>query len=428
MSINAHIRSFSHALQFLTRLPAPPIAVFDPADLSRSALWFPVIGGIVGCHRRCRVVDRRARLAVDRRAARPHRLGVGDRAACTSTASATSPTRSAPPTARPNASSRCCATRTSAPSAPSPSSCSSSPSWCCSPRSPARRRSPPSCSSPPGRAGARSSGALRAAAGGRRGRAVLLAHRSARIVVEGVVLALLSAWLAPVLLAALIVVPGIAAYWKYRMGGVTGDCLGAGIEVTETMLLLLIAAQNGIASGRDRAPRAMLKHGFAKGTGHAIFRQRHRAPPAVDRLFDGGDRADDGRLRVRRALRRSGGTGRLRYRPPRRHVAHRRRVARPIRSTASPFSAIRWRRRPTLGGSPWVSAPSPATTPRALSLRRLRLMASLCRDRAALPVAFLAYEAVLYAASLLLPTARVRSTPTSSPTSASSRSSRSWRC
>ena len=37
MSFNAHMRSFSHALQFLTRLPAPPIKVFDPADLSRSA-------------------------------------------------------------------------------------------------------------------------------------------------------------------------------------------------------------------------------------------------------------------------------------------------------------------------------------------------------------------------------------------------------
>ena len=48
MNLNAHIRSFSHALQFLTRLPAPPIGVFDPADLSRSALWFPVVGAIVG--------------------------------------------------------------------------------------------------------------------------------------------------------------------------------------------------------------------------------------------------------------------------------------------------------------------------------------------------------------------------------------------
>lgn len=48
MSIPGHIRSFSHALQFLTRLPAPPIAVFDPAELSRASIWFPFVGAIVG--------------------------------------------------------------------------------------------------------------------------------------------------------------------------------------------------------------------------------------------------------------------------------------------------------------------------------------------------------------------------------------------
>ena len=38
-------------------------------------------------------------------------------------------------------------------------------------------------------------------------------------------------------LLALIVVPAIALYWQSRLGGVTGDCLGASIEVTETLLL-----------------------------------------------------------------------------------------------------------------------------------------------------------------------------------------------
>jgi adenosylcobinamide-GDP ribazoletransferase len=37
------------------------------------------------------------------------------------------------------------------------------------------------------------------------------------------------------------VIPAIAAYWRYRVGGITGDCLGASVEVTETILLLLIA-------------------------------------------------------------------------------------------------------------------------------------------------------------------------------------------
>jgi len=61
------------------------------------------------------------------------------------------------------------------------------------------------------------------------------------VLVEGIALALLSVWLAPALLAALPVVAVIGGYWKLRLGGMTGDCLGAGIEVTETALLLLLA-------------------------------------------------------------------------------------------------------------------------------------------------------------------------------------------
>ncbi len=62
---------------------------------------------------------------------------------------------------------------------------------------------------------------------------------------EGLVLAVLSLWLAPILLAALLIVPAIAAYWHYRLGGITGDCLGASIEATETLLLLLVALALG---------------------------------------------------------------------------------------------------------------------------------------------------------------------------------------
>jgi len=39
-------------------------------------------------------------------------------------------------------------------------------------------------------------------------------------------------------LLALVIVPAVAFYWQWRLGGVTGDCLGASIEVTETLLLL----------------------------------------------------------------------------------------------------------------------------------------------------------------------------------------------
>jgi adenosylcobinamide-GDP ribazoletransferase len=35
-------------MQFLTRIPVPGVADFSPADLSRSAAWFPVVGLIVG--------------------------------------------------------------------------------------------------------------------------------------------------------------------------------------------------------------------------------------------------------------------------------------------------------------------------------------------------------------------------------------------
>ena len=59
------------------------------------------------------------------------------------------------------------------------------------------------------------------------------------------VLALASLWLAPLLLAALVVVPLIALYWRRRLGGMTGDCHGASVEVTETLLLALLAVPFG---------------------------------------------------------------------------------------------------------------------------------------------------------------------------------------
>lgn len=66
-----------------------------------------------------------------------------------------------------------------------------------------------------------------------------LGHGS--IAVWAAVLVVLSALLAPPLMAGLLVVPLLALYLRYRLGGVSGDCLGAAIEVTETLLLLLLA-------------------------------------------------------------------------------------------------------------------------------------------------------------------------------------------
>ncbi|UXY15973.1 adenosylcobinamide-GDP ribazoletransferase [Chitiniphilus purpureus] len=53
-----------------------------------------------------------------------------------------------------------------------------------------------------------------------------------------VALAALSAWLAPVLLLAPLAVLGYHCWLARRLGGVSGDCLGAGIELTETALLV----------------------------------------------------------------------------------------------------------------------------------------------------------------------------------------------
>lgn len=54
------------------------------------------------------------------------------------------------------------------------------------------------------------------------------------------VLAALSLWLAPPLLLALPLAPLIGVYWRRRLGGISGDCLGASTEVMESLLLLML--------------------------------------------------------------------------------------------------------------------------------------------------------------------------------------------
>jgi adenosylcobinamide-GDP ribazoletransferase len=65
--------------------------------------------------------------------------------------------------------------------------------------------------------------------------------RPPAVAVEGLVLMLASAWASPVLLVAPLVVGAVSIYWRYRLGGITGDGLGASVEVTETALLLSLA-------------------------------------------------------------------------------------------------------------------------------------------------------------------------------------------
>lgn len=63
------------------------------------------------------------------------------------------------------------------------------------------------------------------------------------LAVNAALLAVLSAWLAPALLLA----PLAALAWRRfllrKLGGMTGDCLGAGIELCEIGLLLLLAVR-----------------------------------------------------------------------------------------------------------------------------------------------------------------------------------------
>ena len=54
---------------------------------------------------------------------------------------------------------------------------------------------------------------------------------------------LFTAW--PLLLA-LGLVPLIAAYWRRRLGGISGDCLGASVEVSESLLLLALVLLGGV--------------------------------------------------------------------------------------------------------------------------------------------------------------------------------------
>jgi len=64
--------------------------------------------------------------------------------------------------------------------------------------------------------------------------------RTPVVVMEGVALAAVSLYVAPLLIAAVPLAVAFALYWRLRVGGMTGDCHGASIEVTESLLLLLL--------------------------------------------------------------------------------------------------------------------------------------------------------------------------------------------
>ena len=55
-----------------------------------------------------------------------------------------------------------------------------------------------------------------------------------------------SAWLKPILLIAPLVILAYRQWLKAKIGGVSGDCLGAGIEISESALLLICVLGTGI--------------------------------------------------------------------------------------------------------------------------------------------------------------------------------------
>ena len=60
------------------------------------------------------------------------------------------------------------------------------------------------------------------------------------VALEGAGLAIVSLFIAPMLIAAVPLAFALALYWRLRVGGVNGDCHGASIEITESALLLML--------------------------------------------------------------------------------------------------------------------------------------------------------------------------------------------
>lgn len=233
-------RSFIHAVQFLTRLPTPRLATFDPEDLSRSAVWFPIVGLIIG-----------GILAVGVWAgtyATPwigalvglvlwiwitgglHLDGLSDVADGLGAAHR-DPERFLDVLRDPHVgafgtiaiATQLIAKLVLLAALAGPWSLAALalvPAW-------ARWGAQVwSLAVPP----------LAKGTGER------FSWRISRpvVIAQGMALAVVSAWAAPALLAALLIVPAVALYWRVRLGGITGDCLGASIEVTETLLLFCV--------------------------------------------------------------------------------------------------------------------------------------------------------------------------------------------
>lgn len=235
------LRSFGHALQFLTRLPAPRFAEFNPRDLSRSAIWFPLVGILIGGIVAAAVwagghgspwIGALAGLVVwVWITGGLHVDGLGDVADALGAAHR-SPERFLEVLRDPHIGAfgamaiglqliAKLVLLAEISTAPALLALLLVPAW-------ARWGTLVwSLALPP----------LASGSGER------FSWEISRMgtIAQGIGLVALSLWLAPPLLAALLVIPALALYWRVRLGGITGDCLGASVEVTESLLLLAIA-------------------------------------------------------------------------------------------------------------------------------------------------------------------------------------------
>lgn len=72
--------------------------------------------------------------------------------------------------------------------------------------------------------------------------------RTPTIMLWALALGAASIWLAPALLLAIPLSGLVTVYWRRRIGGISGDCLGASIEVCESLLLGVLLISLSVAS------------------------------------------------------------------------------------------------------------------------------------------------------------------------------------
>ena len=242
------MRGFRLAMQFLTRIPVPGVADFSPLDLSRSAAWFPVVGLIVGVlvalvtftlgHRSHLLAAAVGVLAWVWLTGAMHLDGLADLADALG-ASHRDPQRFLAVLADPHVGTFGIVSivlvlmlKVSALALLTTEALWGVPlilAWARLGTLAWSRWLPPL---KPGH-GERFSWQL----------------SSGWVVFWTVLLLAASFAVAPVLCAAPLVIGAWGLWLKMRLGGVTGDCLGAGVEVTEAALLLLLALVPGVVIG-----------------------------------------------------------------------------------------------------------------------------------------------------------------------------------